>query len=270
MRAICYIGWLGWCMDGGTGTQAQGRGVNCVADIGRVMRPVFIASMRAVVRLMPDVLSRLNSETRFVLSEPAEYKTYTYFRDNIIGLVYGVYYNNLGGIFIDTMANLISGQLTDAYWRAWASEGFFSEIPDWLNSALEQDILNQYSYVDQFYRDIVDARIDKLPIDPLLARADMWANQYNNSYNEAIRLINLKFGGKLTWVYGDADHCGTCRQLNGLTAFASEWEAAGVRPQSPPNPVLDCGGWRCACSLVHADKRRSPRAMESIMNAVNK
>jgi hypothetical protein len=81
-------------------------------------------------------------------------------------------------------------------------------------------------------------------------------------------MIAAHYGQRMMWVYGDADHCSTCEQLNGIVAYASEWETLGVKPQSPPNPLLQCGGWRCKCSLRVTDRRRSPKAFETIMNIV--
>jgi len=61
------------------------------------------------------------------------------------------------------------------------------------------------------------------------------------------------------WVFDDtAEKCDTCLALNGIVAYAWEWETAGFRPQSPPNALLTCGGWHCECELRHTEKRRSP------------
>jgi hypothetical protein len=193
--------------------------------------------------------------------QPAEYKTVDYMQSQIEGLVKGVYTGAVGGGFIDVMANLISGQLTQAYRQAFEDEGFSdSSLPDYLAASLEEMILNQYDYVDQYYRDIVDARVDGTPIQPLLARAALWANRWTEAYNEAVRLITLNGGGNLEWIFGDTDHCDTCQSLNGLVARASEWDALGVKPQSAPNNKLQCQGWRCQCTLSPTDKRRSPNA----------
>jgi len=176
----------------------------------------------------------------------------------IEGLVNGVYNGNIGGQFIDTLANIISGQLTQAYRQAWEDEGMTDYFaPDYLSESLEAMILGQYDYVDQFYRDIIDARVDGTSVEPLLARAKLWANRWNEAYNEAVRLITLQGGGNLVWEYGDAEHCNTCLSLNGIVARASEWDTLGVKPQGD---MLECGGWNCKCALVSTDKRRSPNA----------
>lgn len=213
------------------------------------------------VNLVPDVLPYLSNKARWAMYKPAEYKTFDYMLSVITGLVRGVYSGLVGGQFIDSMANLISGQLTQAYRQAYEDEGYTDFIlPAYLSSSLETMILNQYGFVDQYYRDIVDARVDGTPIDPLLQRATLWATRWNEAYNEAIRLIAKENGGNLVWVYGDTDHCTTCLSLNGIVASAKDWDMLGVKPQNAPNNNLECGGWRCQCSLQPTDKRRSANA----------
>jgi hypothetical protein len=189
------------------------------------------------------------------------YKTQEYFLARLNGLVNGVYSGNLAGEFIDVMANLISGQLLDAYQTAYTNEGFSGELPDYLNASYQNMTATQYGYVDAFYRAIVDARFDKTPITPLLARAELWAQRWTEGYNEAVRLITTNEGGNLIWTLGATEeHCPECSRLNGIVARAKEWDVLNIRPQSAPNDKLTCGGWRCDCSLTPTDKRRSPNA----------
>lgn len=230
-----------------------------------VNKSILTASLRACVRIVPDVIPLLSKSTRLRLVDSVPYKSFDFFLSALYGLVNGVYYGNIGGIFIDTMANLISGQLTDAFYRAWADDGHFSELPGYLQADLEAMILQQYDYVDNFFRDIIDARIDGTPIEPLLYRAQLWANQWNSAYNNAMLSISANEGGKLMWVEGDTGQkCPVCLALDGIVAYAREWDELGVRPQSPPNPLLACGGWRCLCKLVPTDKRRTRNAAEKI------
>ncbi len=221
------------------------------------------------MRAVPDTISRLSVQARYVLVEPTPYKTYEFFLSAIQGLVHGVYQGLIGGIFIDTLANLISGQLTDAFQRAWSDDEHFTELPDYLREPLESMILTQYDYVDQFYRDIVDARIDGTPIDPLLFRAQLWAQRWTEAYNQAVSIISEVNGGKLLWSLGATeDHCTTCLVLNGVVAYAREWNELGVHPQGAPNDLIECGGWVCDCVLSPTDQRRSPKAYDTILNAV--
>jgi len=228
--------------------------------------------IRSLVKNIPELMPHLTDKVRWIFhAQGGEYKTYDYFLNNLTRLIQSVYDGNLGGGFIDTMANLISGQLTQAFEQAWSDEEGEGGLPDYLSSALEDMILGQYDHVDQFYRDIVDARVDQTPIDPLLARAPLWAQRWIEAYNQAVALITTENGGNLIWQLGETEqHCASCSTLNGIVARASEWEELGVRPQGAPNALLECDGWHCDCSLSATDKRRSPKAYESIMNAVNK
>jgi hypothetical protein len=197
------------------------------------------------------------------------YKTYDYFLARIDGLVRGVYDGNVGGEFIDIFANLISGQFQDAYDRAWVDAGFTEALPDYLQAAYQEAVANQYSFVDGFYRAIVDARIDKTSVTPLMNRAGLWAGQWNTEYERATRLITEKNGGRMIWSEGDTvEKCDQCKALDGIVAFASEWETLGVHPKGFPNKKLGCKGGHCDCTLLPTDKRRSPNAYGRIEAAI--
>jgi hypothetical protein len=204
-----------------------------------------------------------------VTGEPEpEVKTVEYFLRQIQGLVRAVYNNILGGEFIDIMADLISGQLTQAANQALQEANV--TMTDSIRAAVESAILSEYTHVDQYYRDIVDAKVDGTSIEPLLARAQMWATRWNDVYNMVKTMIAAEFGQKLEWVYGDTDHCTTCQSLNGIVAYASEWDMLNIHPQGAPNGALECGGWRCQCQLVVTEKRKTPNALNLIMNATVK
>lgn len=222
--------------------------------------------LRKAIETVPDIKQYLTDKARWLAYEPAEYKTYDYFLQQLNGLISGVYNNNLGGDFIDIMANLISGQLTQAYQQAYEDAGYTSFfLPEYLQTSLTNIIAGQYMYVDQLFRDIVDARIDGTTLSPLLARAQLWANQWNTAYREAERLINLDGGGNFMWVKGQTEKgCSTCANLDGIVMSAKEWEQLGVHPRGYPNNKLECQGGGpanyCDCDLVPTEKRRSPDA----------
>ena len=214
-------------------------------------KSALLAFIVKAVREVPETIRHLS---------PA-YKTYDYFLARIEGLVRGVYSGNVAGDFIDIFANLISGQLRDAYTRAWIDEGNTGALPDYLEASYQETVAKQYSFVDQFYRAIVDARVDKTSIEPLLSRAQLWAQRWTESYNEAVRLITLDGGDNMIWELGATEqHCPECAFLNGKIMSAKEWNLIGIKPQNAPNKKLTCGGWKCDCSLSPTDKRRTPGA----------
>jgi len=250
------------------------------------MTDLSLRILKTVIRTYPQVIPYLRGRARFAAAmlRPEGFKTYEYFLQQLEGLIRGVYDGNVGGEFIDVTANLISGQLNQAFQQAWQDEGMTDELmPDYLTSAAEDMILGQYDFVDQLYRDIADARndhlfnlhnpylppIEEVSLNSLLARAALWARRWTEAYNLGVQLIVRELGGKLEWIEGDTvEKCFICVSLNGIVAFAREWDELGVRPQNAPNPALaeGCGGWRCACELRPTDKRRSPKAFDTILN----
>jgi hypothetical protein len=69
-------------------------------------------------------------------------------------------------------------------------------------------------------------------------------------------MINKK--QRLRWKLGKTeDHCLTCSYLDGLVAYAAEWDESGYHPQGAPNEQLQCGGWQCDCSLEPTDSPRT-------------
>ncbi len=231
-------------------------------------RSQLLGFIREAVKATPQVYPLLSDKARFMLHTPFSYKSQEYFITQIKGLVKSLYNGFVGGEFIDIMANLISGQLNDAITKAWNDYGETSPLPAYLETYYQDAVSKQYGFVDQYYRDIVDARVDGTPIDPLISRADLWGNRWNESYNEANNIITQKNGGNLIWQYGETEHCDTCQALNGIVASAKEWQTAGVKPQNAPNKMIDCGGWRCQCELSPTTSRRSPKALDSIMNII--
>lgn len=230
-----------------------------------------LALVRTLAARYPDVVPLLSPRARLLAAKPTEYKTYDYFLSTLERMITNVYEGNLGGEFVDIMASLIQGQLTQAYEQAWKDEEGEGALPDYLTAPLEDLILSQYDHVDQLYRDIVDARVDETDIAPLLSRAALWAERWNEAYNQAVLLITSENGGNLVWRLGATEeHCEVCSALNGVIAPASVWDELGVHPQGAPNDLLTCGGWRCDCSLESTTQRRSPKAYDAILNAVGK
>jgi hypothetical protein len=232
-------------------------------------------TIRAIVARIPEMKKHLSGKSRWMAAQPAEYKSQDYFLQQVERLVTTVYNDQLGGEFIDIMANLISGQLTQAFRQAWADEDGDGDLPPYLAGALEQMILDQYDHVDGFFRDIVDARLDETSIAPLLVRAGMWANQYNAAYQQALELIRKENGGNLVWRKGNTENgCSTCDALDGVVMSAREWDELNVHPRGYPNPLLECQGGgpanNCDCTLEPTDKRKSPKAFETVLNIVSR
>ncbi len=222
------------------------------------MLPLY-KTLRKIIDEHPEVTPYLMGKARFfAFAKDGEYKTYDFFLETLTRLIRSVYTGLLNGEFIDIMASLLQGQIMQAYEQAWIDDGNYPPMPQSLVDSANAFILNQYNYVDQFYRDIIDARVDNTPVSPLVDRAKLWANQYNSAYAQANAKIALEMGGKLIWVEGDTkDKCATCQSLDGVVDYAKEWERAGLMPANAPNEKIDCGGWNCQCQLLPTEQRRT-------------
>ena len=170
--------------------------------------------------------------------------------------------------FIDNMAAEIENQ----FWRGWregAAElgvepGDFTVDDDTIIEAL---ILNDQNYLDGIAGDIEEFIAEGGHTDEefnarFRQRAVLWARGYQSAVDQA----KIHFGDKdkLEWILGDSEQsCTTCLALNGIVAWAREWEEAEVLPGAAN---LACGGWQCHCRLENTDKRRSARALNRILD----
>lgn len=212
------------------------------------------------------IIGRLSC--RIAIPPDLSLKTFEYYLRTIQGMVRDLYRGDISeGEFVDTMASLIEAQLTRA-WNEGMRENDLDPVedmePEW-QEKLNALILSEFDYVDGFAADIVAASEQQIPWEGLLARAEVWANRYNDVVTQSIITTKEQ---KLLWVFGDTDHCSTCERLNGIVAWASEWEEAGVVPQNPPNDRLECGGWRCQCTLIPTANRRTRGALQAIRDAL--
>ena len=237
---------------------------------------ISLRFIREAVKLVPQVIPLLMGKARaFYFGSVAfdAFKSYEDMLSKIQSLVKNTYNGKVGTVeFTDRITSIIGGQLRNAYNTAWINEGMDEDnttaaLPDYLEESLldmiAQQASTEFSY--QYFTDIMAARRSETPIDPLLSRAELWAGQWNTAYENATSLITLNNGGREEWVLGATEqHCPECAALNGIVAFANEWEELGVRPKNPPNDNLTCGGWRCDCERRATDKKRSRNAYNRI------
>jgi len=161
--------------------------------------------------------------------------------------------------FIGRMVDLIEVQYRKAWYEGMRAVGADpkSDMTDEFEAVLRGEIGNMDGYIIALAEDIDKARgLEGADIQKFYVRVDLWTNRYN----EIVNLAKMTVGGKerLVWRLGRTEqHCGTCLTLHGVVAYADEWRASGYKPQSAPNPLLECGGWRCDCSLVPTKKYRT-------------
>ena len=90
-------------------------------------------------------------------------------------------------------------------------------------------------------------------------------NRYTDVVNRAERWFNGK--QRLIWKLGTSEEsCQTCKELDGIIAFAREWDQVRIYPQAVPNGLLSCGGWNCHCTCEKTDRRRTPKAIDKLIS----
>jgi hypothetical protein len=152
--------------------------------------------------------------------------------------------------FFSAMNSAITRGLTGA-WHEGALECGIK--PDELSieeeKALSERIVKERSYIADFGEVIeANSKTNKGQLTPLFGRLNTWTNRYLDITNEA-KIIACA-DQKLVWRLGATEqHCKTCPRLHGRVKRASYWNKVGIRPQNPPNPAIECGGWRCKCTL---------------------
>lgn len=232
------------------------------------MRQIIYQSIKAVILRHPEAVDYLDGSARNIADVflSPEVKSFEFFLKTLRSSVRKVYNGDMGGEFIDILADLLQGQLTRAWDEGLKEAGY---EPDEASDA-ERDrlILREYDFVDGFYRAIIDARVDQTPLDPLLARAEIWANRYDDVRNQAIIWATPEQDDEgspqmMVWHYNpEKEHCDQCASLNGIIASLSEWRVSGYHPYADwdgnlPNEYLGCGGWRCGCELLPTGEPRN-------------
>ena len=156
--------------------------------------------------------------------------------------------------FIDSMLLAIESGYRNA-WRDGAAEcGIeMEELSQHERDALMSEMWKETGYVFGFADDIeAGSKANGGKLGVLHKRAELWINRYKSVYNQA-QLMACE-DRKFIWRLGATEkHCRSCSRLNGKVKRQSTWIASGVRPQNPPNPLLECQGWRCDCLLEVTD-----------------
>lgn len=166
--------------------------------------------------------------------------------------------------FVSDVGAIIERQLNEA-WKSGADE--MMVLPEDFtpedNAYIAKIISDEKAHVEGFADSVQNAAGNGEGWVQFQGRISIWVNRIADVENRA----RMYFGGKqrLKWVLGPTEeHCENCSKLNGLVAWATEWEASGVHPQSPPNERIECHGWNCGCQLIPVEERRTRNAKSEI------
>lgn len=154
---------------------------------------------------------------------------------------------------LSTFRSAIERAVEDAWVRGAAECGIQAdELTVEELTARDEFIFTQNDLAPNFIDDIAaQSKANGGTLQPLMQRAEMWVNQYQSAYQqgEALACANEK----REWVLGATEHCVTCQRLAGQVRRLSFWQN-NVMPRNAPNSKLQCGGFRCQCSLDKTDK----------------
>ena len=158
--------------------------------------------------------------------------------------------------FVDDLADLVEKQFIRAWNEGARDVGVSPEQMTDVDLQERDDlILEQYNYIENYAAEIAQASRDGTSVAQYQARADMWANRYNEARDSARIYFSRGTGQLFEWVLGPTnEHCRHCGTLAGIVARADEWDASGYRPQSED---LECRGFNCLCELQPSDKPRT-------------
>lgn len=153
--------------------------------------------------------------------------------------------------FVSAMTSSILSGLTQAHNEGLASVGATSvDVSPDERRQLREVIGNETSQVDSLTDFVLaNSKANKGNLQTCFDRLSLWLNRYPQVFDMGA-LAGAKETDNFIWRVGDAEHCETCLALNNIVAPKSEWNARGLKPRTPPNPLLECAGWNCQCSLT--------------------
>lgn len=151
--------------------------------------------------------------------------------------------------FFSLMLDTVDRNLSAAWFIGMRACGIApNEITSEEDAARVSTIVNSTSRIGELGSYILLQKRSGNTVDSIFWRLDLWANRWNEAINQARQLACRD--QKLVWVLGPTEHCGSCLSMAGKVKRASQWAASDIRPQSGS---LECGGFRCQCSLEPTD-----------------
>jgi hypothetical protein len=111
------------------------------------------------------------------------------------------------------------------------------------------------------FGEFIEARQDE-PFSSVASRIDVWVNRYNEvkSTGSMMACANQKE----IWELGEADHCSTCKKLDGRVMRNSRWAELDVVTQDTRPGKLECKGFGCKCTRTPTTKNATPGPLPSL------
>lgn len=183
-------------------------------------------------------------------------KTYDTYRSSLRRLTRGFWAGDFSKFdFVDGGVSAITREFNQAWDEGAKLSGVLSdERTEAEQDRLDLAINTEISYLTGFADAIEENTQAKGgALEPLLNRADTWANGY-----ERIVLLAQSVSGadlKMKWKRDPAKAgCVDCLQYDGKIYRKSEWAEVGVYPRSPD---LACSGVNCGCDWEPTNERKT-------------
>jgi hypothetical protein len=215
--------------------------------------PTPITIVRQIVHAVPAVLEHLSEETVQAIKAAGYDGIRTVMSGGVFGSVFGYLSGGSFGDAVQRMATVVSRAYVETAELAWVEAGaelpLDAETAAWARSQLDA----QLGYVDQLFEDLKELRKsgDFDAGEVATARAAGYASGLDGFYNEAV--LRGKKNQMVTWHLGATEkHCKTCASLDGKSHRISWYIDHDYIPRKN-GAAMECGGWRCDCSLVDKD-----------------
>lgn len=195
------------------------------------------------------MINKAKEEIREILQTLYVYKTVSTYKARLITIARVLFRTEDLNAFIDTMTEIVTFNLNDAWFSATKQCGFTrDEASNEENEARESLINISLSSITGFGQDILTGKENGKKVSDFQWRITIWANRWDEAFNQA-RTIACG-DKKFKWIIDPAiANCKTCLRLNGKVKRSSIWDAHGVYPQAT-NGSLICNGFNCGCSLI--------------------
>jgi hypothetical protein len=184
-------------------------------------------------------------------------KSFDDYRRSLRALTRGYWLGEFGRFdFVDGMVSAIQRHFEQAWQEVEKQYGITrDERTEASQDRLTLAINTEIGFIPGFADAIAENSKDNGgALQPLLDRAELWANGYDRTFILAQTIVGSDI--KLKWVFGATiEHCDDCSQYVGKVFYRSQWEAAGVRPRGD---MLQCSGLNCLCEFEPTTDRKTP------------
>jgi len=166
--------------------------------------------------------------------------------------------------FYEAMHTTINFHVPQAWYSGAKECGI---LPDELSQEerveLKRNINYELRWIEGFANAIEEnSKANGGKLGPLFSRAEIWIGRYEGIRSQA-KAMACK-DKKLRWTLGESEHCQSCLKLAGKIKRASYWYERGILPRVHGAEYLECGGWRCQCTLEPTSEPASKGPLPSL------